>query len=57
MMEERRRMRIELSQGAVEIFYPGELAADDLDDWQETMAILFRSLRRSLENVAVEEKC
>lgn len=43
---ETREMRIELSKGAVVFWYPGQMTAEDLQDWKDTMSILFRSLDR-----------
>lgn len=41
--------RFHLSSGMVEITYPATMTADDLADFVDTAALVFRRLRRQIE--------
>lgn len=46
-----------LSEGMVELFYPSRMTADDLKDFEDTLAIVIRRLHRPLAaQVAGTEK-
>ena len=41
-----RLLRFNVSTGPVELHFPPEMTADDVQDFEDTIAILIRSLRR-----------
>lgn len=51
-----RMERFHLSDGAVEIHYPSEMTPEDVQDFEDTVAILMRVLRRRHAGVATPEQ-
>jgi hypothetical protein len=51
-----RQSRFNLSTGVVELSFPMPMTPDDVQDFEDAMAILFRMLRRTATNGQPEDR-
>lgn len=51
-----RQNRFNLSTGVVELSFPMSMTPDDVQDFEDAMAILFRMLRRTATNGQPEDR-